>query len=245
MLAVLIMVGFGALTYIAFRGLGQLVEQYSGTAPMPLPKSEINEEDLRTLKERVAEFRKALDDGTPTAPLILTGRDLNALIEENPTLRDKIQVTIDDDKIKGKVSYPLEELAGWPLVSMLAGRYLNGEAELRVSLKDGVLLVLLDSIEVNGKSPPENVIQQLRQQNLSRDAYKDPKNAEQIRKLESIEVKGGKVIITARQAETPKAEPAPLPDDVIAPLDASKTKPAGAETAPKPATQKDLEVKKE
>ena len=37
----------------------------------------------------------------------------------------------------------------------------------------------------------------LRDQNLAKDVYKDPKNAEEIRKLESIEIKDGKLIITA------------------------------------------------
>jgi hypothetical protein len=245
--AVLIMVAVGALTYIAFRGFGQIVQQYSSTTPVPLPKTEITEEDRRTLEERVGEFRKALDDGTPTAPLILTSRDLNALIESNPTLRDKIYVTIEEDKIKGQVSLPLEDFAFGPFVKMLTGRFLNGEAELTVSLKDGVLLVLLDSIEINGKRLPEDVIQQLRQQNLTKDAYKDPKNAEQIRKLESIEVKSGKVIITARQGSSTKAEPSKLPEDVIAPLGGAKSEPARGEhdTPKEPAATSDAVPKKE
>ncbi len=37
---------------------------------------------------------------------------------------------------------------------MVKGRYLNGEADLKASLRDGVLIVTLDSIEVNGKSHP-------------------------------------------------------------------------------------------
>jgi hypothetical protein len=217
-LSVVIMVGLGALGYIAFRGFGQLVQQYSGTAPVALPKVEINEQDLRSLEERVSVFRKALDDGTPTAPLILTGADLNALIESNPALRDKVYVTIEEDKIKGKVSLPLEEFAVWPIVNILQGRFLNGEAELKVSLKDDVLLVMVDSIEVNGKRPPENVIKEIRQQNLAKDAHKDSRNAEQIGKLESIEVRAGKVIITARQSRTAPAGASTLPDDAIAPL---------------------------
>jgi hypothetical protein len=234
--AVLIMVAVGALSYIAFRGIGQLVQQYSATEPVALPKVEIREEDLRTLEERVKEFRKALDDGTPTAPLILSGADLNALIESNDTFRGKIYVSIDDTKIKGKVSWPLEEFAVGPLVSMLTGRYLNGEAELTVSLKDGVLMVLVDSIEVNGKRPPENVLQQIRQQNLAKNAYENPKNAEQIRKIESIEVKGGTVIITARQGQGAKAGPTTLPGEVLAPPDAGKpeTKSGGPDAAAKP-----------
>ena len=39
---------------------------------------------------------------------------------------------------------------------MVRGRYLNGEADLKASLKDGVLIVTLDSLEVNGQKVPED-----------------------------------------------------------------------------------------
>lgn len=223
--AVLIMVALGALFFVSFRWAGRQIQEYTALAPVALPKVQIADEDRRTLDERIAAFRKALDEASPTAPLVLTSNDLNALIESNQALAGKIYVTVEEDKIKGQVSYPLEEFAVWPFEDMLKGRYLNGEAEIKVSLENGVLLVLLDSFAVNGKRPPEPALERLRQQNLTQDAYKDPKNAEQIRKLESIVVKNGKIIITARAGrEGPKAGSEKLPDQVIAPLDEPKSK---------------------
>ena len=53
----------------------------------------------------------------------------------------------------------------------------------------------------------------LRDQNMAKDIYKDPKNAEEIRKLESIEIKDGKMIIKARDRheadEDAKSEDSP------------------------------------
>jgi hypothetical protein len=46
----------------------------------------------------------------------------------------------------------------------------------------------------------------LRQQNLAKDATKDPDNAEMIRRFESIEIKDGKIIIKPRPKEPPKSE---------------------------------------
>ena len=43
-------------------------------------------EKRQALKDRVEAFRKAVEAGTPTEPLVLTSDDLNALIEENPTI---------------------------------------------------------------------------------------------------------------------------------------------------------------
>jgi hypothetical protein len=231
-LAVLFLVAMGVLLYVLYRAVGQLVDEYTATVPRELPKVEMPAEKRQTLKERVEAFRKAIDTGTPIEPLVLTGDEINALLEENPVLHGKIFVAIEGEKVKAQVSIPLESIG----VPMLGGRYLNGEAELKASLSEGVLIVTLESFEVNGKHPPSQFLDSLRTQNLAKDAYKDPKNAEQIRKLESIAIKDGKIIIKARvkRADTaPGATDAPkdLPENVLAPpnSDRPEAEPSKAE----------------
>jgi hypothetical protein len=230
-MAVLLMVAVGTGFYFLYRTLGRLVEEYTATASRELPTVEMQPEQRQTLKERVEGFRKAIDAGTPTEPLVLTGDDLNALIEENPDLKGRIYVAVEGDKLKGQVSIPLESL-GLP---MFRGRYLNGEADLKASLINGVPLVTLESIEVNGKPLPEGLMSQLRQQNLAKDAYKNPKDAEQIRKLESLEIKDGKIVITVRAKDATTAPGAAdslndLPADVLAPPNASRPEAAPPKT---------------
>ena len=82
--------------------IGQQVEIYTGTAPLQLPKVEMPAEQRQTLKDRVEAFRKAVDTGTPTEPLVLTSDDLNALIEEDHELKGKIHAKIKGDRSKGK-----------------------------------------------------------------------------------------------------------------------------------------------
>src|SRR5262249_41407240 len=146
-LAVLILVATGVGLYLFYRWVGTFVDEYTATMPRELPKVEMPEERRVTLKERVDAFKKASDAGTPTEPLVLDSNDLNALIEDQPKLNGRVFVTIDGDRLKGQVSIPLDTLP-LPLTS---GRFLNGEAELKASLEDGVLVVTLESIEVNGK----------------------------------------------------------------------------------------------
>ena len=116
---------------------------------------------------------------------------------QSEDLRDKVHVDVEGDKVKGQVSFPLEGI-GLPAFK---GRYLNGKATLKVSLEDGFLRVTLDALEVKGKPVPATFIDQLRTKNLAEDASRNPENAEAIRKLESIQVKDGKVIIKARARE--------------------------------------------
>jgi hypothetical protein len=234
-MALLFVLAVGVGFYMLYRALGRAVEQYTATAPRELPKVEMPPERRQSLKERYDAFRKALDEGTATDPLVLTGDDVNALIEEEPDWKfwkGKLYVTIEGDKVKSQVSIPLENLSAALEkvgIGLLRGRYLNGEAELKASLRDGLLLITLESIEVNGQRPPEEFLANLRQQNLAEDAYKDQKKAEQIRKLESIEIKDGKIIIKPRPKDKKAGASAPLedlPEDVLAPPDSTPPKAA-------------------
>jgi hypothetical protein len=193
-LAVLMAILLAVVGYFLYRTLNQLVDQYTSTTPRVLPKVEMPAEQVKTLKDRVEAFRKAVESGTPTEPLVLTSDDLNGLIEENPDLKGVIYVKLDGDQVKGQVSIPLDKLN----FGMVRGRYLNGEADFKASLSDGVLIVTIESVEVNGQKLPEQFITELRKQNVAKDAYKDEKTAQMIRKLESLEVKDGKIILKVR-----------------------------------------------
>jgi len=197
MLLVMLLCGVGG--FFAYRSMSDLVAQYTGTAPRPLPKVEIPPEKQAELKDRVNAFRKALDTGEETKPLVLSSDDVNTLIQENADFKERIYITLEGDKIKGQVSLPLDKIGeNLPIFGrLLLGRYLNGEAELKVSLHDETPIVHIDSLEVNGQQMPEQMMTELRRENLAKNATRDRKNAEMISKLESVEVKDGKLIIKA------------------------------------------------
>ncbi|MGO9469747.1 MAG: hypothetical protein ACLQIB_46905 [Isosphaeraceae bacterium] len=219
-LMVMTMLLIGAVLYFAYQAFSQYVVEYTATAPRELPKIEMPAEDRESLKKRVEVFRKAVEEGKAVEPLVLTSDDLNALIEEEPDLKGKIHLRIEGSELKGQVSIPLERFAQVPGLGILKGRYLNGEAELKASFSDGVLIVTLDGIEVNGKRAPEEIMTKIRQKNLAEDAYNNPKNAAMLRKVESMEIKDGKVIIRVR-ARPGEAIKKPvveeLPSQVLAP----------------------------
>jgi hypothetical protein len=228
-LALLVAILLGIGIYIVYVFLNQGIKEYTATEPRALPKSEMPAEQVQTLKDRVEAFRNAVKEGTPAEPLELTSDDLNALIEADPDLKGKIFVKIEGKEIKGQVSLPLDAFAKVPLLGMLKGRYLNGEATFKASLDDGFLLIRLDSIEVNGKSPPDEMMNGLRQQNLAKDFFKDPKAAELLRKIESLEVKDSKIILKVRaKRDASPGGPAAKAEPSI--KDVPKAEPAKTET---------------
>jgi hypothetical protein len=231
-LALLLLILLGVSIYLGVRWLNKMVDTYTATAPRDLPKVQMPEEERKALKSRVEAFRKAVNEGTPTDTLVLTSDDLNALIEEEPELKGKIYVKIEGDEVKGTVSMPLDKIKIPGLD--FSGRYLNGEADLKASLKDGVLIVTLEAIEVNGQRVPDQMMEGIRRENLAKDAYKDEKSAEMMRKLESLEIKDGKIILKVRaKAGAASGEPTTkkaAPVEIVPPGSAQpKSEPSNSE----------------
>jgi hypothetical protein len=196
--------GFFAARY-ALNKITAFVERYTETAPMALPKTQMAEAEYQLLDKRVTAFTDALRARKPVPPLELTSEEINALIANQPDwkqLKGKVFVKIEDDKIKGQVSLPMDDFANrMPGLSRLKGRFLNGSAAFKASLTNGVLSVTLQSVEVKGQSPSGQTMATLQGINFAQNTAQDAKTSEALGKLESIEVKDGKLIIKAKPKE--------------------------------------------
>jgi hypothetical protein len=197
--AVVLLLLAGLLVFFVIRFARNKFNSLTDSQPLKMPKVEMTDTEFQILQQRVKAFGGALEQGKALEPLTLSERDLNALIAlsgNTKELADKVHVSLNGNQVKGMVSIPLSGL-GW----LGKGRYLNGEATFKVSLENGVLIVTAEDIRVKGQPIPESVMSQLRHENLAKDAYKDPKNAEAIRKFESIQVEDSQVTVKARTAK--------------------------------------------
>jgi hypothetical protein len=195
--------GFFAIRY-GLNKFTAFVEQYTDTTPMKLPTVQMSSTDYQLLDKRVTAFSDAVNARKATLPLVLTGDEINALIANSPAwkaLKGKLYVAIEGDQVMGTVSIPMDDLAEAPGLSRLKGRYLNGSAALKVSLTNSVLVVTLQSLEAKGQRPPPQIMTQLQSVNFAQNSAQDPKTQEMIGRLESIEVKDGKITIKVRAKE--------------------------------------------
>jgi hypothetical protein len=184
------------LVFLGVRFVRNKLNAYTDAQPLKMPKVEMTDAEFQILQQRMKAFAAALEQGKPLEPLSLNERDLNALIGLSPNtkeLADKVHVSLNGNEVKGMVSIPLSGL-GW----LGKGRYLNGDATFKVSLENGVLIVTAQEIRVKGVPIPESFMGPLRRENLAKEAYKDPQNAETIRKFESIQVEDSQVTVKAR-----------------------------------------------
>ncbi len=178
--------------------INRAVEQYTSTTPVAIEVVQASPAEIAAVQDRFKTFANALRAGEPAGPLSLNAKDLNLLINHAPDLpqfKDHVQVAVEGSKIEAKLSLPLDSFG----VAKLKGRYFNGAAQVKASLENGVLFVTLDALEVNGKPVPEQIMSAIRSQNLAKDVYKDAKSVEVLKKLDSIKVEDGRVLIEPRE----------------------------------------------
>jgi len=180
---------------LGLRQVKKMVTDFTDKNPVPLPKVQMSAEEIAAVRKRVDDFRDNAKAMRPTPPLTLNAQELNAMIATDTdlqSLKDKLYVlSIDGDKIKGQVSILLDEL-GLPVFK---GRYLNGIATFHLVFKGGILKLFIDDLQVKGQPVPETYMQKIRTQNLARNINTNPRASVALDRLESIEVKDGKLVI--------------------------------------------------
>ncbi len=186
--------------FLAYRGImgfiSGMTEKYTYATPLELPRVDVSEDEAEALLERLATFTESLRQNGRTSALMLTARDINILIQQHPDWTDmagKVYVTIENDKIQGQTSIPLDEFG-----NMVKGRYLNGSAVFDLGMAAGRLLVFIDSVRVGEKDLPDEIMSALREENLADDINKQPDSMAILQKLESITIQDGCLYIVPK-----------------------------------------------
>jgi hypothetical protein len=86
---------------------------------------------------------------------------------------------------------------------------LNGSAGFKVALDNGQLDLRVQEVIVNGKPLPPVFLNELKKENLAQEVQNNPDNAKVINKLESIEVRDGKVVVRSKGTEPKPPQPQP------------------------------------
>ena len=198
------MIGTGAVVYTGYSYYMAQINKYTSPEPVEIPKVESSTEETEAFQKRVDDFKAALDRNESPEPLVLNSDEINALINTNEDLKGKLFVTIANGEISAQASIPTDMVPGGK------GRYLNGRVSLKASLENGVLIVTLDDAEVNGEPLPAEFITAIRNENLAKDAYKDPQSAEFLRKFERMTIEDDKMILTPAPVKSKSPPETPL-----------------------------------
>jgi len=182
-----------------YYGLRKAVTTYTATAPASLPEVQAPPAEVSAVQKRVDNFRDNLRARLPAPPLVLTDREINALITssaEFKELSDKLRLRIENGRLRGQISLPLEETG----VGFLQGRYLNGIGTFQARIDEGRLRVTLAEMEVNGKPLPARWMSRLRNINFAQKVNEDPQLSTALGALQSIEAKNNTLVLTPQPA---------------------------------------------
>lgn len=182
---------------IGLHQLKRMVNFYTDTHPAVLATVQMSSREIDELKQRIENFQDAVRSGRPTPPLALTAEEINAFIQTDPDftrLKGKLYVTIDGNRVKGQVSFPLDDLG----LRIFRGRYLNGSGVFAVGLQSGNLVVTPDVLVVKGKPLPGVYMDKFRSQNLAESVNNNPKASVVLHHLQEIRITDGKLILVPK-----------------------------------------------
>jgi hypothetical protein len=179
-----------------YFGLNYLKDTYTSATPIAVAPVTLTSSEGGPAVKRVEDFRKALENGQPMAPLELTGDELDYVVRNaRPDIRDSMHLYITNDQIHAELSYPLEAIT-----PRLAGRYLNGTAQAGLRLQNGAVVVDLKSIELNGQPAPKELVANLKAQGIEWKPKPKDVGADLVKNLEAIEIKDGKIILKPKNS---------------------------------------------
>jgi hypothetical protein len=190
-----------ALSFIVPRAVDRAVETYTDTAPAPLRTEPVPEPERKEIQQKVDDYSDALDKHEAKEPLVLTDREVNALLAKELEKEGELAAGIEfrPGQIRAQVSLRLTQtLPLGPWSRDLTGRYLNGTATFDASVRNGQLNLYLTGFDVKGHALPERALAILRDEIDKSGALAGDDVQDFLKKVSAVEFESGKVTITPR-----------------------------------------------
>ncbi len=201
------LLGLGVMLFSGwwlFKKADAMVAEYTSETGEKLPTVVYTDTEIEELEDRIDSFSESLTNQEPALRLELTDDDINALVAargEFPDGQPPVHIQIEGDEVRAQLSVPLDIIAEKTGLELVRGRFLNGEGAMKISIVNGRIEAYLQDLEVNGKQVPEDLMKQVRKENMARDTRLSPKEREALERFERIEIKDGKLIIVPKQAK--------------------------------------------
>jgi hypothetical protein len=182
---------------LGLHELRRMLDKYTDTKPMPIPTVELPADKLREMKNRVDRFRDDLRAGRRPPTLTLSSDEINALIVQDSDFKDlkgKVYVTIEENRLKAQISLPMQQLG----LTRFRGRYLNGSGTFSILLRNGILDVRAEDLQVKGQPVPPTYMNAIRKTNLAAGANENPRASVGMNQLQDLQLKDGQLVITPK-----------------------------------------------
>lgn len=204
----LVVAGIVGGVFLVSFGKGKLADlaaAYAADEPLAIEQPVAAPGETEESIARFERFREGLRSGQVSEPLVVSDRDINALIFNHPdfeALAGRTAVRIEDDQLHATVSLELDEIDipfGF-LEDALRGKYFNGEVALSIGTLAGRPAVFIEDLQVGGRSLPRQILDEMRNENLLKDALSDPDSREFFDRIQSLRIEGDRLVIVPAPA---------------------------------------------
>lgn len=191
-----------ALSFIVPRVVDRLVEEYTDVAPADIPRVESTPDEKEEIESRVSEFVEALEEGAARAPLELSEREINVVLQDAIRKIDEhaaARIHLLEGRVRAQVSLPIDaKLPLGPWSRDLRGRFVNGTAEFVPRIRGGRFEFELVSFEVGGKGVPRRMLNLIADELESSGILDDPDAQRVAQRLSGITIRNGSVVLEPR-----------------------------------------------
>jgi hypothetical protein len=194
---VVVIVGIVGIYFGARYVVKKAVDLYTSKTPVAIAPVKLPAAEGERAQTRLDDFTKSFKEGKTPEPLTLTSDELDYLVRnsvEGKKLKDSAQVIITNDQIRAQISMPLGAIR-----PELSGRFLNGVATLSARVRNGAVVLDLDSVDVNGQPLPKQFLDSMRKQPIEWRPDANDRNAALIQNIGRIETKDGKLVLYPKE----------------------------------------------
>jgi hypothetical protein len=156
--------------------------------PAPVPAFNASEEQIRATLERWNDFKQKVRARQPVA-IELTGDDVNRLLAVNRKEREKIFVSIEENRLRIETSLPLGEVLG------RSNWYFNSDIAIQLKGAQSLEHPRLEEIIVNGQPVPPNLLNWKYRSRRLRDYLAEYQSDSGVG---TVEIREGKLILRSR-----------------------------------------------
>jgi hypothetical protein len=196
--ALLLMIGTGITTYLIYAK----VKSFTAAVSVPVPIDEGTPERYAEITQRVEEVRQALLSNQVTKAEF-TAEELNICVAQNPALKDikgKVYFKFENGLAQTQASIPLTGIPGF------SGRHLNGLVQTSISVNDGKIKLIPQTVQVSGQNIPDGIMNQLKksfQDGFDKKLDEDPNTRAFLDRIRTLKIEGDKVVIETRSSDIP------------------------------------------
>ena len=178
----------------------KLLYRFMDLQPARVPVTSLSEDDVSSLKDRIAQFAESLSHDNAAAPLVISADEVNALIVATPelvTVRGQLHFDFQGTNVLAQFSVPAEDLGLNPLKE--DGLYLTATGTFTVALTNGVLNVNARSLSAKNEPLPETFMNRISPQNFAFKLNHDERAKAALGRLDDVRVEEGKLLIVPKK----------------------------------------------